>query len=64
MTMSGQRISSKTYLLGIYNEDDKLWYFLEAKQLKNKALIDQVLPDFKTRLNIPDDEMTTAPIDD
>ena len=64
MTMNGQRISSKSYLLGIYNEEDSLWCFLEAKQVKNKALIDQVLPGFKTSLQKPDDEMKTAPIDD
>lgn len=64
IAMSGQRISSKSYLLGIYNEDDKLWCFLEAKQLKNKALLEQVLPDFKTSLQIPEGEMKTTPIDD
>jgi hypothetical protein len=57
MTMSGQRISSKSYLLGIYNETDKYWWFVETKQLKNEALVNQVLPGFETKIVIPEDEM-------
>ena len=64
MTMSGQRISSKSYLLGIYSETEKIWYFLEAKQLKNHTMIEQILPNFKTDLKIPDDEMKTTVIKD
>ncbi|TXG37192.1 hypothetical protein [Seonamhaeicola maritimus] len=59
MTMSGMRIKSKSYLLGIYNAENKIWNFIEAKQLKNPALKDMVLPDFITALEIPDDETTT-----
>lgn len=57
MQMSGQRISSKSYLLGIYNETDKHWWFVEAKQLKNEALVDKILPNFETSLEIPEDDM-------
>ncbi|WP_179021446.1 hypothetical protein [Winogradskyella forsetii] len=57
MVMSGQRISSKSYLLGIYNEVDKYWWFLEAKQLKNTVLSEKVLPNFETQLDIPEDDM-------
>ena len=64
LTINGMRISSKSYLLGIYDETKKTWCFLEAKQLKNAALIDQILPDFSTALNIPEDEMTQKKIDD
>lgn len=64
MTMSGQRISSKSYLLGIYNEEGKFWWFIEAKQLKNDALVDKVLPDFETKLDIPEDDMKVEQIED
>lgn len=57
MTISGQRISSKSYLLGIYNEADKFWWFVEAKQLKNEALVNKVLPNFETKLDIPEDDL-------
>jgi hypothetical protein len=64
MKMLNQRIKSKSYLLGIYNEDKDYWWFIEAKQLKNNALVGQILPDFETNLEIPEDEMQTEPIDD
>lgn len=59
MKIGAMRIKAKSYLLGIYNSEKEIWYFLEAKQLKNPAMADMILPDFKTELNIPDDEMTT-----
>ena len=62
MVMSNMRIKSKSYLLGIYNEDAKHWYFIEAKQIKNKALLDMILPNFETSLTIPEDDMTSEPI--
>ncbi|WP_178991360.1 hypothetical protein [Winogradskyella schleiferi] len=64
MVMSGQRISSKSYLLGIYNEVDKHWWFIEAKQLKNTDLTEKVLPNFETQLNIPEDDMKVEAIED
>lgn len=57
MRMGDTKIKSKSFLLGIYNEDEKFWYFLEAEKLKNKLMADKILPDFKTSLDIPDDEM-------
>ena len=62
MIMSGMRIKSKSYLFGIYNSEAKFWYFMEAKQLKNEAMMKQIFPNFKTSLEIPDDEMTTEEI--
>lgn len=62
MVMNDQRITSKSYLLGIYDSEKELWYFLEAQKLKDSALANQVLPNFKTSLNIPDDEMKTESI--
>jgi len=64
MKMSGQRIKNKSYLLGIYNDSGNYWWFIEAKQLKNKAMVDQILPDFKTSLEIPEDDMQMEPIKD
>ncbi|HRV54757.1 MAG: hypothetical protein R2802_08085 [Flavobacteriaceae bacterium] len=62
MKFNGMRIKSKSYLLGIYNQENDLWYFLEAKQLKNLVLANEVLPDFETNLVIPDDVMETEEI--
>lgn len=59
MKINNMRIKAKSYMLGIYNPEKEIWCFLEAKQLKNPAMADMILPDFKTELNIPDDEMTT-----
>jgi hypothetical protein len=64
MKMASQRIKSKSYLLGIYNDADAHWWFIEAKQLKNKAMTDQVLPEFKTSLDIPDDDVEVEDITD
>ncbi|WP_347923239.1 hypothetical protein [Pontimicrobium sp. SW4] len=64
MTMNNLRIKSKAYLLGIYNANLKYWYFIEAKQVKNSALMAQVFPDFITALVIPDNEMTQEKIED
>lgn len=64
MKMASQRIKSKSYLLGIYNTSDAYWWFIEAKQLKNKALLDQVIPNFKTSLDIPDDDINVEQIED
>tara|TARA_R110002073_G_scaffold123234_1_gene266761 strand:+ start:56613 stop:57113 length:501 start_codon:yes stop_codon:yes gene_type:complete len=62
MKMPGVKIISKSYLLGIYDKDKKIWYFLEADKLKNSSLVDQILPDFKTSLNIPENDMKTEKI--
>jgi len=64
MKMATQRIKSKSYLLGIYNASDEYWWFIEAKQLKNNALIDQVIPNFETNLDIPDDDVEVEQIED
>ena len=61
MTYNNQRITSEAYLLGIYNKTDKVWNFIEAKQLANPA-ISSVLPDFKTELIIPQGKVVTEKI--
>lgn len=60
--MGDMRIKSKSFLLGIYDEIDKIWYFLEAEKLKNKELTNMILPNFITSLEIPEDEVTTEQI--
>lgn len=59
MKLPHMRIKSKSYLLGIYDADGKKWWFIEAEKMKNKAILDQILPNFKTSLIIPKDEITT-----
>jgi hypothetical protein len=61
MVIGNQRIKGESYLLGIYNEDGKFWYFIEAKQLLNPS-IHQVLPDFKTELAIPQGKISSEKI--
>ena len=62
MTMSGMRIKATSYLLGIYNKEKEVWYFIEAKQMSNKAMMDKVLPGFETSLEIPEGSTTTEQI--
>ncbi|WP_158655213.1 hypothetical protein [Flavivirga eckloniae] len=62
MVFNGMRIKSKSYLLGIYNSEANFWYFVEAKELKNKAMMDKVFPNFKTSLKIPEDSTTSEKI--
>ena len=64
MRMPNMKIKSKSFLLGVYNPDVKHWYFVEAKQLKNPAMRDMVLPDFKTEMELPEDEITTEMIEE
>ena len=64
MVMPGQRIKTKSYLVGIYNDEGKHWWFIEAKQLKNEAIADQLLPGFETALELKDDETEVEPIVD
>ncbi|APG65818.1 hypothetical protein LPB136_10780 [Tenacibaculum todarodis] len=59
MKMPHMRIKSKSFLLGIYDDEGKKWWFIEAEKMKNKVVLDQILPNFETSLNIPKDEMTT-----
>ena len=58
MTINNQKITSEAYLLGIYNDVDKVWNFIEAKELANPS-ISQILPDFKTALIIPQRKVVT-----
>lgn len=50
-----QSMDSISYTFGIYSAEDAQWYFIEAAEMKNKALMNAVLPDLKTELVIPDD---------
>ena len=61
ITMPGQEVTSKSYLLGIYDETKEIWYFLEAEKLKNPLLINQIMPGFETSMEIPKDEISTKP---
>ena len=63
MKVTGTRIKSKSYLFGFYDDNKEQWYFLEAERLKNEALIAQFFPNFKTAIEIPEDETITENID-
>jgi hypothetical protein len=64
MKMNNMRIFSKSYLFGMYNENEKLWSFIEASKMKNEQLMAQLFPGFKTNMKIPDDETRTEEIKD
>ncbi|NAS31597.1 hypothetical protein GTQ40_11490 [Flavobacteriaceae bacterium R38] len=63
MTISGTRIKSKSYLFGFYDNAIDRWYFLEAEKLKDTDVMKQLLPDFKTSIIIPPDEVVTEKIE-
>ncbi len=62
MKIGDTRIKSKSFLLGVYDKKNKKWLFLEAKEMKNKVLFEQILPGFKTNLKIPENEIKTEKI--
>jgi hypothetical protein len=62
MTMTGQRLKSTSYLLGIYNDEGEHWTFIEAKQLQTPQLVNQILPDFETSLDLPKDDVEIVPV--
>jgi hypothetical protein len=57
MRMKDKRIISTSYMLGFYNETNKKWTFVEAKEMKATGTIISYFPDFKTSLNIPENTM-------
>ncbi|WP_179353326.1 hypothetical protein [Winogradskyella vidalii] len=63
MKMSGKRVLSTTYLLGIYNDTDDYWWFMEANKLKNKTQSDIILPNFETQLKIPENDGKVEVVD-
>ena len=64
MKMNNTRVKSKSFLLGVYNSEEKFWYFIEAKQLKNPNMLNMIFTDFQTKLEIPEDELTTEAIEE
>lgn len=57
------RIRSKSFLLGVYSEKEKIWRFIEAEKLNNIAMVAKILPNFRTSLQIPKDEMKMEKIE-
>ena len=64
MKMPGMRIKSTSYLLGFYDAEDKIWFFIEADKMNNKALAEKLFPGFETSFEIPKDTMESEEIDD
>lgn len=52
-----KRISKKSTLFGFYNETNKQWTFVEANKL-GKGGSEQFFPNFKTSIEIPEDQQT------
>ncbi|EDP96828.1 hypothetical protein U8527_00785 [Kordia algicida OT-1] len=57
MRMKDKRITSTSYMLGMYDEKAKKWTFVEAKEMKSSGSIIAYFPDFKTSLEIPENTM-------
>lgn len=57
MAFNGQTIKSTSYLMGFFLKDSKHWVFTEAEKIKTAALQQQIFPDFKTALEVPDDQV-------
>lgn len=64
MKTPGMRIKSTSYLLGFYNAEEKIWYFIEADKMNSKAVSEALFPGFETSLIIPDDTMESEEIDE
>ncbi|MUU79090.1 hypothetical protein [Winogradskyella endarachnes] len=62
MIMSGQRVKSTIHFVGIYNDVDNYWWFIEAKQLKNEVLANKIAPNFETSFEIPEDAVQVEKI--
>lgn len=62
MRMNDKRITSTSYMLGMYDETAKKWKFVEAKEMKSTGSIIAYFPDFKTSMNIPENTMEVKDI--
>ncbi len=56
MDFDGRKITLKSSLLGFYDDSETQWYFIEANKLLADPNTQQLFPDFKTTIQIPDDE--------
>lgn len=57
MEISGQTYQSTSYLMGFYIDNLDHWVFVEAEKMKNPQMVQTFFPDFKTSLNIPQDDL-------
>ena len=57
MKLQKKRISKKSSLFGFYDAEAKHWTFVEANSISGPAG-KQFFPDFKTNIEIPEDEQT------
>lgn len=64
IVIENQRVKSKSSLLGIYNKEGKYWWFIEAKDILSDEITQEILPNFKTDLEIPDDEISFESLED
>ncbi|WP_420571211.1 hypothetical protein [Kordia sp.] len=62
MKMNDKRITSTSYMLGFYNETNKKWTFVEAKEMKATGSVIAYFPEFKTSLKIPENTMEMTDI--
>jgi len=56
MQLQKKRVSKKSTLFGFYHPEEKQWTFVEANKLGEGS--SQFFPDFKTSIEIPDDQQT------
>lgn len=53
LTLSGQRIAAKSYLLAISGDKGKTWKFLDGAGLDNVAARNKLLPKLPAKLKLP-----------
>ena len=53
MSLPGNKLIAKSYLLGISADNGKSWKFADGAGMQNKALRDKVLPKLPPKLQLP-----------
>ena len=56
MDLNGREMTVKSSLFGFYNKKQQSWSFIESSKLLNDPETMEIFPNFKTAIDIPDDE--------
>lgn len=56
MDLNGRKVTVNSSLFGFYNKQTKIWSFIESSKLFNDPETQEIFPDFKTSIIIPEDE--------
>ncbi|GAA4109505.1 hypothetical protein GCM10022393_06130 [Aquimarina addita] len=56
MDFNGRKVTLKSSLFGFYNKKEDQWHFIESDKLLNDPETKDIFSDFKTEIDIPQDE--------